>query len=62
MMACEHRPPSEWYVKTMEKVLEKGPGFINDEQKRLEKVKKSKVSSDKKREFTVRLNVLTAFL
>jgi Endoplasmic reticulum protein ERp29, C-terminal domain len=46
----------------MEKVIEKGPAFIREEQKRLEKVKKSKVSSDKKREFTVRLNVLTAFL
>lgn len=49
------------YIKTMKKVLEKGESFIDDEVKRVEKIRDGKISDKKKEQLSSRLNILTSF-
>lgn len=53
---------SEYYLKTMEKVMgDGGLKYVEQETSRLEKMAKSKVSGDKRKQFQVRLNILSSF-
>ena len=52
---------AEMYIKTMKKVLEKGESFIDDEVKRVEKIRDGKISDKKKEQLSSRLNILTSF-
>lgn len=45
----------------MKKVLEKGVGFIDEEVKRVEKIRDRKISDKKKEQLGSRLNILTSF-
>ena len=49
------------YLKTMEKIIEKGDSFIASEMKRVEKLSDVKVSDKKKGQLKDRLNILTSF-
>lgn len=49
------------YVKTMQKVIEKGDHFISQELARVEKLKDEKVSDKKKAQLRDRANILTSF-
>jgi len=49
------------YVKTMQKVLENGDGFINTELARVEKLSEGKVSDKKKAQLKDRSSILTSF-
>lgn len=45
----------------MEKILEKGNNFINTEMERVKKLLTGKISFDKKKELTTRINILQTF-
>lgn len=45
----------------MEKILEKGDGFVNLETERVKKLRSGKVSDEKKKELGIRLNILQTF-
>lgn len=49
------------YIKTMRKVLEKGESYIDEEIKRVEKIRDGKISDKKKEQLGSRLNILTSF-
>ena len=49
------------YVKTMEKVLEKGIGFIHTEMVRVNKLMEGKLSDKKMKQLKDRLSILTSF-
>lgn len=49
------------YVKLMEKIVEKGDEFVKGEIARVENLRKTKVSVDKKEGLQKRLNILQAF-
>jgi len=49
------------YVKLMEKILEKGDEFVSKEIQRVENLRKTKVSADKKESLQKRLNILQSF-
>lgn len=52
----------EWYMKSMEKVVEKGVEWIDFESNRLNDILKSdKVSESRKSDFKTRLNIVKAF-
>ncbi|CAH1802198.1 unnamed protein product [Owenia fusiformis] len=48
------------YIKLLKKVLEKGDNLIDDEIKRVEKLKEQKVSDKKRNQLKERLNILTS--
>ena len=49
------------YIKTMNKILDKGDGFVKTEIERVEKLRDGKVSDNKKEQLGRRLNILTSF-
>lgn len=49
------------YVKTMQKIIEKGNEFIGSELKRVEKLADGKVSDNKKTQLKDRASILTSF-
>ena len=49
------------YVKTMARVLEKGPSFISAETNRVKKLLGGKITEKKKKLFGERLNILSSF-
>ena len=49
------------YVKTMQKILEKGNAFVASELKRVDKLSKGKVSEKKKDQLKNRSNILMSF-
>lgn len=56
------RAAAEVYVKTMEKMLEKGDVFVQTEQTRIEGILKRKLSNKKKRTMEEKRNILHSFL
>ncbi|XP_012252614.1 endoplasmic reticulum resident protein 29 [Athalia rosae] len=57
----EHRKAAQVYVKTMERILERGDVFVQLEQSRLEGLLNGKISKDKKRNMEERRNILQSF-
>jgi len=49
------------YLKLMEKILEKGDEFVQNEISRVENLQKTKISNDKKENLQKRLNILQSF-
>lgn len=49
------------YIKLMEKIMEKGDEFVQNEIQRVENLRKTKVSLDKKENLQRRLNILQSF-
>lgn len=52
---------AEVYIKTMQKIADKGSKFIQSEIERVEKLKDGKVSDKKKEQLGKRLNILSSF-
>lgn len=50
------------YVKLMEKIMEKGDEFVSKEIQRVENLRKTRVSADKKEGLQKRLNILQSFV
>lgn len=57
----EERKTGEVYVKMMQRMVEKGSEFIEDEMKRLNKLITGKLSDVKKTDMGHRINILRAF-
>ncbi|KAJ8678502.1 hypothetical protein QAD02_014289 [Eretmocerus hayati] len=57
----KHRPAIKVYVKTMERILERGDVFVQTEQTRIEGILKSKLSEEKKRTMEEKRNILQSF-
>lgn len=57
----EERKTGEVYVKMMQRLLEKGSVFVDDEMKRLNKLMGGKLSQEKKTDMGYRINILRAF-
>lgn len=57
----EERKTGEVYVKMMQRMLDKGSGFVDDEMKRLNKLLAGKLSTEKKTDMGYRINILRAF-
>ncbi|KAG7199999.1 hypothetical protein KM043_014423 [Ampulex compressa] len=57
----QQRTAAKVYVKTMERILERGDVFVQTEQTRLEGLLKGKLSNDKKRTMEERRNILHSF-
>ncbi|XP_067135242.1 endoplasmic reticulum resident protein 29 [Centruroides vittatus] len=49
------------YIKMMQKVVERGDGFIASETERVKNIKEGKITSSKKEEMQGRLNILESF-
>ncbi|XP_054722687.1 endoplasmic reticulum resident protein 29-like, partial [Uloborus diversus] len=49
------------YVKMMQKIIERGIGFIASERERVKNIKEGKITSTKKNEMQGRLNILHSF-
>lgn len=45
----------------MKRIIEKGSNFVNEEQRRIENLRSSKISDNKKKELTYKLNILESF-
>ncbi|XP_029056663.1 endoplasmic reticulum resident protein 29 [Osmia bicornis bicornis] len=56
------RTAAKVYVKTMERILEKGDIFIQTEQTRIEGILKGKLSNQKKRTMEEKRNIIHSFL
>lgn len=56
------RAAAKVYVKTMERMLEKGDVFVQTEQTRIEGILKGKLSNEKKRTMEEKRNILHSFL
>lgn len=57
----EQRAAAKVYVKTMERILDRGDVFVQTEQTRLEGLLKGKLSTEKKRTMEERRNILHSF-
>ena len=57
----EKKSRANIYIKTFEKVLEKGDSFITTELTRVEKLSEQKVSENKKAQLKNRAHILTSF-
>lgn len=57
----QEQKSAEIYVKTMRKVIEKGDDFVGTERARVNKILKGDVSTEKRQDFTTRLNILDSF-
>lgn len=57
----KQRLAAKVYVKTMEKILEKGDVFVQTEQSRIEGLLKGKLSNEKKRSMEEKRNILHSF-
>lgn len=55
------RKTGEVYVKMMQRMLDKGPSFVEDETNRLNKLMTGKLSAEKKTDMGHRINILQAF-
>jgi len=53
---------ADMYIKTMQKIIEKGDGFVETEVERLEKLRSGKLSDKKKEQIGGRLNILSTFI
>ena len=53
---------ADMYIKTMQKIIEKGDGFVETELERLEKLRSGKLSDKKKEQIGGRLNILSTFI
>lgn len=49
------------YIKMMQKVIERGVGFIASEKERVKNIKEGKITTAKKEEMQGRLNILHSF-
>lgn len=49
------------YIKMMQKVIERGTGFIASERERVKNIKEGKITTAKKEEMQGRLNILHSF-
>lgn len=61
-MPEEHQNAAKIYVKTMEKVLEKGDVFVQTEHTRIDGLLKGKLSKEKKNYMQERKNILQSFV
>lgn len=52
---------SKVYLTIMKRIIEKGSNFVNEEQRRIENLRSSKISDNKKKELTHKLNILESF-
>jgi len=52
---------ADYYVKSMNKIAEKGEDFLVKEKERLTKMLSGSVAADKADEFTVKINILSSF-
>lgn len=50
-----------YYVKTLEKIVEKGDDYVDSELKRVEKLSEGKVSENKKAQLKEKASILTSF-
>ncbi|GIY71099.1 endoplasmic reticulum resident protein 29 [Caerostris extrusa] len=57
----EEKKSAEVYIKMMQKVIERGVGFIASERERVKNIKDGKITSAKKEEMQGRLNILHSF-
>lgn len=57
----KQRPAAKVYVKTMERIMERGDVFVQTEHTRIEGLLKGKLSNDKKRTIEERRNILHSF-
>jgi len=57
----EHRSAAKVYVKTMERIMERGDVFVQTERTRIDGLLKGKLSKDKKRTMEERRNILQSF-
>ncbi|XP_014229298.1 endoplasmic reticulum resident protein 29 [Trichogramma pretiosum] len=57
----DYRAAAKVYVKTMERILERGDVFVQTEQTRIEGLLKGKLSKDKKRSMEEKRNILQSF-
>ncbi|UYV77649.1 ERP29 [Cordylochernes scorpioides] len=55
------RKSAEVYIKMMQRVIERGDGFIASEQERVRNIKDAKITPAKKEEMQGRLNILQSF-
>lgn len=60
-LPVEQQAAAQVYVKTMERILEKGDVFIQTEQTRVENILKGKLSIDKKQSMEKKRNILQSF-
>lgn len=51
----------EYYIKTMEKLLDAGDGYTEPEITRIRKLTEAKVSYGRKQDFKARINILKTF-
>jgi len=52
----------DYYLKVMQRIADKGEGFVKTEIKRLENLQTSALAKDKQDQFKRRANILTSFL
>lgn len=57
----EHQSAARVYVKTMERIMERGDVFVQTEKTRIDGLLKGKLSKDKKRTMEERRNILQSF-
>ncbi|GIY43755.1 endoplasmic reticulum resident protein 29 [Caerostris darwini] len=57
----EEKKSADVYIKMMQKVIERGVGFIASERERVKNIKDGKITSAKKEEMQGRLNILHSF-
>lgn len=57
----EDKPSALFYIKIMEKIIEKDFGFVENELKRLKKLSDGKLSKAKKQQLDDRISILTSF-
>ncbi|GFT65615.1 endoplasmic reticulum resident protein 29 [Nephila pilipes] len=61
LISDEEKKSSDVYIKMMQKVLERGDGFIASEKERVKNIKDGKITAVKKEEMQGRLNILQSF-
>lgn len=58
----DDKKSADVYIKVMQKVIERGPKFVESEKVRVKNIMDGKISTTKKNELQARLNILTSFL
>lgn len=56
-----NRSSASIYLKLMDRVTERGNGFINSEKTRIQNIRKGKITDEKRQELQIRLNILDSF-
>ncbi|CAL1281643.1 unnamed protein product [Larinioides sclopetarius] len=59
--SAEEKKSADVYIKMMQKVIERGVGFIASEKERVKNIKEGKITTAKKEEMQGRLNILHSF-